>query len=107
GYWIYANINKATTLTIYGNRPADGVQLKAGWNLVCPLYNVNSVRTTYKDIYNTSGTGAISYIYKAVSSTSGNIEYRDIEEEGSVMSVGNAYWIYCKKDVLMPFAPAE
>ncbi|MCR5381154.1 MAG: hypothetical protein K6G44_09255 [Lentisphaeria bacterium] len=107
GYWIYANINKATTLTIYGNRPTDGVELKAGWNLVGPLYNVNSVRTTYKDIYNTSGTGAISYIYKAVSSTSGNIEYRDIEEEGSVMSVGNAYWIYCKKDVLMPFAPAN
>ena len=107
GYWIYANISKATTLTIYGNRPADGIELKAGWNLVGPLYDVYNVRSTYKDIYNASGTGAIGYIYKAVSSPSGSIEYRDIEEEGSVMNVGNAYWIFCKKDVLMPFAPAN
>ena len=75
--------------------------------LVGPLYDVYSVRNTYKDIYNTSGSGAISYIYKAVSTPSGSIEYRNIEEEGSNMSIGNAYWIFCKKDVLMPFSPAN
>ena len=107
GYWVYANITKATTLTIYGNRPSDGLELKEGWNLVGPLYNVAKASKTYKELYNTNGTGVISYIYKAISDKSGNIQYDNIENDGSRMSIGNAYWIYCTKDVLMPFLPTE
>ena len=71
------------------------------------MYNVAKASKTYKELYNTNGTGVISYIYKAISDKSGNIQYENIENDGSRMSIGNVYWIYCTKDVLMPFLPTE
>ena len=107
GYWIYANVNKTTTITVNGNRPVEGIELKQGWNLVGPLYNVANARKTYEDIYNINGSREIGYIYKVISDSKGNIQYQDIESDGSRMNVGNAYWIYCNKDVVMPFVPTN
>ena len=73
--------------------------------MVGPLYNVVNVSKTYADIYKYGSTVApISYIYKAISDKSGNIKYEDIYYSDK-MDIGNAYWIFCNKDVTMPFEP--
>ena len=110
GYWVYANISTSTTLTVNGNRPADGIELKAGWNLVGPLYNVQlydgiKVNPVYEGIYHPNGTSSIGCIYKTTSDKNGSIEYLDFQYDGYRMNIGSAYWIYCNKDVTMPFAP--
>jgi hypothetical protein len=106
GYWVYASVKSTTVVTVFGNRPQDVWQMREGWNLTGPIYNVEDFKTQYGDY-----TIFIdpTLIKQATSDSKGNINYIDIITNAGKypMEVGKAYWIYSAKGVALPVYPTD